>query len=398
MSKTIVVDIRNSAFPGVIVRPGSYVVWRNLDPFPHSAETERKSDPYFNAGPMLPGEMSAPVLFTTAGQFDYRCRYHTGMSGKITVDPQAPAAGAITQPGQQNDGSGDHSGHDGGHIHAYNHLHGFVTGGRSGKHFYMAHTPVLADPRHCYQVILQGSLRQDEHAQIYANLRSSEYGHRRVQIFHSHTSLPGIAVGEIKELPHSSFAYYPDDRHPDDQEDIAGLTDVPVTIDKVIHFHRFEVDSEDSDGPLEYLIYGDEQDIFIDHLMNRAPSFHSVAKLASAPPFWPALMAQQPVRVQVPAKRIQYMQPKVVQRIAFVDNSFHIFWLPPTGVYGPTIIDPLFPRKDYQAVTPSIFSGGPYRHDVVLPDGSASFIELAPHSLHMDLRLLNYGVFLPDNA
>ena len=48
MSRTIVVDIRNSAFPGVMVRPGSYVVWRNLDPFPHSAETERKSDPYFN--------------------------------------------------------------------------------------------------------------------------------------------------------------------------------------------------------------------------------------------------------------------------------------------------------------------------------------------------------------
>jgi hypothetical protein len=391
MSKTLILNIRNNSFPMATVRPGTYVVWRNLDPYPHSAETENSADFYFNAGPLLPGEASPPVLFSSQGDFPYRCRYHAGMSSMVHVREDAPPGGIATS---------SNSGHSGGHAGhgTFNHLHGFVTGGGTGRRFFMSHTPVLADPRHSYQVILQGSLTTPEHVQAYEAIRNSAYGDRRVQIFHGHTSLPDIRDGKTTELPKSSFTYYPDLAHPDDGVDIPGLEEnIPVSIDKVLHFHTFDVDDDSGDGSLRYLIYGDTNDVFIDHFMNRAPSFHSVAKLASAPPFWAKSQASGVVEVSIPTKRIEHLPAKLMQRIAFVDNSFHVFWLPPSGLYTPAPLDPLFPRKAFNRRQPSEFIGGPFRHEVVLTDGTRSHIEVA-RSLHFDTRLLNHGVFLPDNA
>lgn len=394
MSKTLILNIRNNTFPVATVPPGTYVVWRNLDPYPHSAETENSADFFFNAGPMLPGEASSPVLFSTLGDFPYRCRYHAGMSSMVHVQGDAPPGGITENPdAPSHDGHGGHGGHG-----TFNHLHGFVTGGRTGRRFFMSHTPVLADPRHSYQVILQGSLTTPQHIQAYDAIRNSTYGDRRVQIFHGHTSLPDIRDGRTRVLPESSFTYYPDLAHPDDGVDIPGLEErIPVSIDKVLHFHTFNVDDESGDGALRYLVYGDMDDVFIDHFMNRAPSFHSIAKLASAPRFWTAAQTGGVVEISVPAKRIEYLPAKLIQRIAFVDNSFHVFWLPPSGLYTPAPLDPLFPRKAFNRAQPSEFRGGPFRHEVVLADGTRSQIDVA-RSLHFDTRLLNHGVFLPDNA
>jgi hypothetical protein len=186
--------------------------------------------------------------------------------------------------------------------------------------------------------------------------------------------------------------------HPDDGVRIPGLEqNIPVSIDRVLHFHTFDVDDDSGDGSLRYLVYGDGDDVFIDHFMNRAPSFHSVAKLASAPPFWTTLQTGEVVEISVPGKRIEHLPAKLIQRIAFVDNSFHVFWLPPSGLYTPQPLDPLFPRKAFNRAQPSEFTGGPFRHEVILSNGTSSHIEVA-RSLHFDTRLLNHGVFLPDNA
>ena len=397
MSKTLILNIRNNTFPIATVRPGTYVVWRNLDPYPHSAETETSADFFFNAGPLLPGEVSPPVLFTKVGGFPYRCRYHSGMSSTVNVAVDAPPGGIAKDPDAPHDGGHDDHGGHGGHG-TFNHLHGFVTGGRTGKRFFMAHTPVLADPRHSYQVILQGSLTTPDHIKSYEDIRKGQYGDRRVQIFHGHTSLPDIRDGKTKLLPKSSFSYYPDLAHPDDGVGIPGLEqDIPVNIDRVLHFHTFDVDDDSGDGSLRYLVYGDGDDVFIDHFMNRAPSFHSVAKLASAPPFWTASQTREVIEISVPGKRIEHLDAKLIQRIAFVDNSFHVFWLPPSGLYTPQPLDPLFPRKAFNRAQPSEFRGGPFRHEVILSNGASSHIDVA-RSLHFDTRLLNHGVFLPDNA
>lgn len=391
MSKTLILNIQDNTFPMATIRPGTYVVWRNLDPYPHSAETENNAEFFFNAGPLLPGEVSAPVLFSGLGDFPYRCRYHSGMSSMVHVRSNAPAGGIAEDPGAP--GQGGHGGHG-----TFNHLHGFVTGGRTGRRFFMSHTPVLADPRHSYQVILQGSLTTPEHIQAYEAIRNGSYGDRRVQIFHGHTSLPDIRDGVTKLLPEASFTYYPDLAHPDDGVDFPDLEEnIPVSIDKVLHFHTFDIDDDSGDGALRYLVYGDMDDVFIDHFMNKAPSFHSVAKLASAPSFWNEAQTSGVVQLSVPSKRIEYLPAKLLQRIAFVDNSFHVFWLPPSGLYTPAPLDPLFPRNAFSRAQPYEFKGGPFRHEVVLVDGTPSQIDVA-RSLHFDTRLLNHGVFLSDNA
>lgn len=395
MTKTIIANIRENAFPTITIPPNTFVVWRNLDPVPHSAEAEVTSDFFFNAGPMFPGENSPPVYFTDVGVFNYRCRYHSGMDATVTVrEGVEPTVSPAEHPGHG--GHGHEHGH--GHGHGLAHLHGFVTGGRTGNRFFMSHTPVLADPRHSYQVILQGQLDNPEHAAAYTRIRQSEYGDRRVQIFHSHISMPDIGTGKITTLPQSSFTYYPDLMHPDEGVDIPGLEEnIPVTISRVLHFHRFDTDAPYPEG-LEYLVYGDLDDVFIDHFMNRGPSFHSVAKLAERPNFWTEQLTSGTARIRIPRKRITDLGGKFLPRIAFVDNSFHVFWLPPSGLYTPAVQDPLFPRKPKRPnLGPYEYTGGPFGYGVILEDGTIERIALG-RSLHFDVRLLNHGVFLPDNA
>lgn len=368
MSSTVIADIRNNQFPVLNVEVGTWIVWRNLDPYPHSAERLRTKEPYFSAGPLLPGETSSPVRFETAGTFDYVCRYHHDMTGLVTV---APAG--TSPPPPPHDG---HDGHGGGHS-MLQHLHGFVTGGRSGNSFYMTHTPVLADNRHNYQVILQGSLPNAEHAAAYTALRAGAYGDGKVQIFHEHISLPDIGSGQVTELPKSTFEYYPTD--PDGVlggKDVPGLEgEIAVRIDKVLHFHQFQTDN-DYPEEMTYIVYGDEDDVFIDHYMDRAPSFHSVARLAARPSFFTG--GTQLVRI--PGKRMIDVSPKLLRRVAFVDNAFHLFWLPPTGIY-PQPTDPLKKRDGTKALYG------------VVAAGSASTIEIG-RFLHFDVRLLNHGVLI----
>jgi hypothetical protein len=54
----------------------------------------------------------------------------------------------------------------------------------------------------------------------------------------------------------------------DDGRDVPGLdANIPVTSYKVIHFHQFDLDAHVPEG-LEYLVYGDQGDILINHLIN----------------------------------------------------------------------------------------------------------------------------------
>lgn len=373
MAKTVIVDIKGHAFPPVTIPKNTFVVWRNHDPVPHSAETVRDASFYFSAGALHPGEASSPVYFGSPGEYPYLCRYHHGMTGLVTVTDESDGEGGVHvhEP--------DQGGH-GGHGHGFKHLHGFVTGGRSGWRLYMSHTPVLADPRHCYQVILQGSLVVAEQIEAYDAFRLRDRD-GAVQVFHGHLSLPDIAKGEITELPKSSFVYYPAGTA-GAGESIDGLPDdeCVVRIERIIHFHTFEPDGNYPEG-LEYLVYGDEDDVFIDHHITRAPNFHSVAKLKQRPSFWTGTETE-PTKVLVGSKRIRDVEPKTIKRVAFVDNAFHLFWLPPPGVY-PLPADPLTPR------TP----GSPPAYDVVLSDGRTDQIEIG-RFLHFDVRLLNYGVLV----
>jgi hypothetical protein len=375
MGKITIIDIRNNGFTPTTIQAGTYAVWRNLDPYPHSAETLPDSATYFNAGALLPGATSSPVYFARPGDYQYICRFHMGMTGLVRVVETLakPAEGSVSP--QHADSHCDE------HMH---HLHGFVTGGRSGRQIFMTHTPVIADERHHFQVILQGRFVQDTHVAAYDALRRSSYQDGKVGIFHDHVSLEDIGEGKIKSLPHSWVEYYPDKYYADGADGplVPGLEkDVAVQIDKVLHFHQFESDADYPAG-LEYLIYGNSEDIFIDHYINRAPSFHTVAKLSKRPDFWTGSAADV-MKILIPTKRIREVEPKFLSRVAFVDNSFHVFWLPPPGVYPQIRDDPLMKRD-----------GTAPAYDVLLDDGTPGHIEIG-RFLHFDIRLLNYGVLIP---
>lgn len=375
MAKTVLVNIRNNRFGPVTVEAGSYVIWRNLDPYVHSAETNRGVKDYFNAGAMMPGDLSSPVLFAKPGTFNYLCRFHHGMVGQVVVT--APGAPAPTL--RQGHDRGEH-GHGGDHL---KHFHGFVTGGRSAQRMYMTHTPVLADERHHYQIILQCSLPDLKHAEAYEKIRTSPYGDGKVQLFHNNFALADIGSGKAKDFPQAEFRYYPND-----PEGVAGETlipgleeNIPVRIDKVLHFHQFNTDADYPEA-LTYVMYGDAEDTFIDHYIDRAPSFHSVARLKQRPSFFADDYKGEVLRLSVPSKPIRDVSPKILRRVAFVDNAFHLFWLPPPGVY-PLPTDPLRPRV----------VGAAPKYDVITEDGQAGEIEIG-RFLHFDVRLLNYGVLI----
>ncbi len=382
MAKTIIADIRNFQFPKLTIEQGTFVVWRNLDPVAHSAETLRESPNFFNAGALLPGEVSSPVLFQTPGSIDYLCRYHHEMTGQVAVTAKSTGGGHNHTAAMATHGDG-HS-HGGGGHNLLKHYHGFVTGGRSGQRLYMTHTPVLADQRHHFQIILKASLIEKSHIEAYEKLRKSEYGDRKVQIFHDHLALADIGAGKITNLPEASFDYYPNDPEGGvrDAEKVPGLVDkIPVRIDKVLHFHQFETDADYPDA-MTYLLYGDSDDTFIDHYINRAPSFHSVAKLKSCPAFFKPADGNGTETICVPSKKIRNVTPKLVQRVAFVDNAYHLFWLPPTGVYSPQAQDPLIRRDASPAV-----------YEVTTSCGKSGKIDIG-RFLHFDVRLLNYGVLI----
>lgn len=319
----------------------------------------------------------APVLFLKWGRVDYICRFHARMSGAINV----VKASSFQENSHEHTHQSDIGHHD--HSHA-KHFHGFVTGGRSAKQFFLTHTPVLADERHHFQVILQGSLKTAAHAVAYDSLRKSDYGNGKVQIFHDHLSLTDIRDGKVKLLPQSSFEYYPND--PDGilgGTEVPGLEkDIPVSIDKVLHFHTFEKEAE-YPSALTYLIYGNQDDVFIDHYIDRAPSFHSVAKLKTCPEPFKDISSEIAMKFLVPSKVIRDVSPKIITRVAFVDNSFHLFWVPPPGIYARSLAqDPLIKRE-----------GGKPEYEVLSEKGIPATIEIE-RFLHFDVRLLNYGVLI----
>lgn len=383
MSKTIIADIRNDKFPPLAIRPGTYVVWRNLDSYAHSAEMKPDHPGYFTAGAMLPGETSSPILFEKPGTYPYLCRFHTGMTGSVTVAEDATDPGT---PDEHDHGHEQGSGHGTGHGHGYNHYHGFVTGGRLGSRLFLSHTPVLADERHNYQVILRARFAEAAHAMLYEELRATDYGDQVVQIFHDHMSMPDIGTGKITRLPNASVSYWPGGKQTTigpEQKDVPGLEDVPVEIEEVLHFHQFRTEEPYPDA-LTYVMYGDGDDVFVDHLINGAPSFHSVAKLARAPVGWSGRGART---FTVPGRAMRALPPRLVSHIAMVDNAFHLFWLLPPGALIRQAQDPLIVRGN---------AAPGHSHAIVYEDGQASEIEIS-RFLHFDIRLLNYGVLIaPD--
>lgn len=82
---TLTVDIRDFAYdPNPVTVPvGGSVSWTNSDPVPHTA-TARDRD-VLQTGTIKAGE-SVTVTFDAAGEYEYFCEFHSGMTGTLVVE------------------------------------------------------------------------------------------------------------------------------------------------------------------------------------------------------------------------------------------------------------------------------------------------------------------------
>ena len=59
---------------------GQTVAWHNADVITHTA-----TGTGWDTGQIGPGQTSAPIMFSTAGPFDYHCSIHPSMVGTLNV-------------------------------------------------------------------------------------------------------------------------------------------------------------------------------------------------------------------------------------------------------------------------------------------------------------------------
>jgi plastocyanin len=79
-----VVDIRDMRFAPrtLTIAAGDTVIWTNSDSMPHTATSE---DDAFDSGNLDEGQ-SFSFTFTEPGTYEYRCDYHSEMTGTIVVE------------------------------------------------------------------------------------------------------------------------------------------------------------------------------------------------------------------------------------------------------------------------------------------------------------------------
>jgi hypothetical protein len=377
MGKTITIKIENNQLPSFSIEMDDYVIWENLDSVAHQINSDTENPNFvFDVGILFPGESSSPVHFDTSSTglgFAYGCGLVPNLQGRIYVSAK-PIIPESTH----------HHKHDHGHHDHLKHFHGFVTGGRSGDRIYMTHTPIFSDERHHFQIILQASFIEETHRERYNDLRKSEYGSKKIQLFFDHLALIDIQSGTIKELTAHSLRYYPDVPTvrprlfmPSVSTVIEEFAGAKIKIDKVLHFRTFTPEMPYPEF-LTYLIYGNEDEAFIDHFISRAPNFHSVARLKSTPSFWKKSFNDTATLVKAPVMRLVEAPPKTIKRVAFLDNQFHLAWGLPSGA--------LLPKDPLERIS----KRGSF--EIFTEEGDIARIQISDF-LHFDTtRLLNDGL------
>jgi plastocyanin len=83
-AETITVTIENLSFKPaeVTAKVGDTILWVNKDIFDHTATARDNS---FDVIP--PTNNSVSQTLTKIGVFDYYCRYHPNMTGRLVVEP-----------------------------------------------------------------------------------------------------------------------------------------------------------------------------------------------------------------------------------------------------------------------------------------------------------------------
>lgn len=146
-------------------------------------------------------------------------------------------------------------------------LHGMLVVGE--EEVFLSHLPMFDHPHHAYQVLLKVTFAQpggDPNA-VYVNDRKA---HRETKIYTLRPEnfvLPDIDSSDPVHPPLRSFKGTVFRGH-FEKGGTPILTDVEVNVAEVIHLRRFE--------PLGYLLFGNQGEFFLAHLITKPPDFDQV--------------------------------------------------------------------------------------------------------------------------
>lgn len=161
-------------------------------------------------------------------------------------------------------------------------VHGMVVLGR--QTIYLSHLPMFHSP-HDYQVILEVALPPAAQAQYVADCQTS--GEILYTFAPEKFTLPDLA--------------YPDPHHPQRTQIVADIyrghferggvpiiEKLTVEVKHVIHFRKFEPQTDPELPCLEYFFFGSPQELFVAHFITRPPDFdHLLAAQVVGSPFSP---------------------------------------------------------------------------------------------------------------
>ncbi|MEM6813671.1 MAG: hypothetical protein AAF600_04685 [Bacteroidota bacterium] len=392
------VSIENGVLPSFDIEIGQTVIWTNKDSLPYQLNSDPNNPHFFfDIGIIFPGESSSPILINSKFGID-ELIYGDGLSPNKKAKIKVIGPNPVPPSNHSGHNHEDHYSHSSSEeVHDQNdhlkHFHGFVTGGITGDRIYMTHTPIFADERHHFQIILEAQFVESKHIIAYNKLRTSEFGHGKVDLFFDHLALINIQSGKVDELDLFGLRYHTDLQTENPEIVYRGAkvfhpafdsrkgARVRVKIKNVLHFRKFEPDMEYPES-LTYLMYGNGTDVFFDYFISRAPNFHSVGKLAKVPDFWTSEMHNGVLKFQIPSRKIIEASPKQLQRVSFLDNRHHLVWGTPSGLGS--ALDPLArePLNKY----------GNREFDVLLESGQKGRIEVS-HLTHFNAAgLLNDGL------
>lgn len=78
---TVVIDKMAFSPAEIAIKAGDTVQWVNKDILAHTATVKGGWDV------MIPAKQTAATTIAAAGEFDYICRFHPNMKGRIVVSP-----------------------------------------------------------------------------------------------------------------------------------------------------------------------------------------------------------------------------------------------------------------------------------------------------------------------
>lgn len=175
-------------------------------------------------------------------------------------------------------------------------VHGMLLFGE--ETLYLSHLPMFM-PKHGYQVILEVTLdhgQDDAHAVYRADRQES--GQRFYTFVPEAFSLQRLnAAGENALRSFEGTVH----RGHFEKGGHAILSDVTANVVNVIHFRRFDPDAE-APTELQYLLFGHDGELYMAHLINRAPDFDQILPVTSISHNLSEASLRNGVRLSIPGR------------------------------------------------------------------------------------------------